>query len=92
MLVLTRKPGESIVLGNNIRVIVVEIAPGVVRLGIEAPREVSIVRAELHGAVEGENLRSLGKDTLPKDLLGSLRGRVKRGTNKPPRHRPGGER
>lgn len=87
MLVLTRKPGESIVLGNNIKVMVVEIAPGVVRLGIDAPREVSILRAELHGEVQGENLRSMGKERLPNDLLGSLRGRAT-GRGKPPKNRP----
>ena len=68
MLVLTRKQGESIVVGNQIRVKVVEISPGVVRLGIEAPREVSIVRAELHREVEGENLRSVAGDAPPASL------------------------
>ena len=73
MLVLTRKPGESIVIANNIRVQVVEIAPGVVRLGIEAPREVSIVRAELHGEIEGANRRAIAAANLPEGLAASLR-------------------
>ncbi len=73
MLVLSRKPGESIVVGNSIRVMVVEIAPGVVRLGIEAPREVSIVRAEIHREVEGENLRAAKSQAVPEALRGRLR-------------------
>lgn len=73
MLVLSRKLGESVVVGNNIRVVVVEVCGGVVRLGIEAPREVSIVRAEIHREVEGENLRASTTKGPSGDLLGRLR-------------------
>ncbi len=47
MLVLTRKPGERILIGEDIRVTVVRIGPNTVRLGIEAPRGVNIVRSEI---------------------------------------------
>ena len=47
MLVLSRKPGERILIGENISVTVVRIAPGVVRIGIEAPESMNIVREEL---------------------------------------------
>ena len=47
MLVLTRKVGELIVIGGNIRVSVTAIEKGRVRIGIEAPRDVNIVREEL---------------------------------------------
>jgi len=47
MLVLSRKLGESIVINNNIRVTVVDIDRGKIRLGIEAPRDVLIFRKEL---------------------------------------------
>lgn len=47
MLVLTRKEGEQIVLGENIRVIILAIKGKRVRLGLSAPPEVSIVRQEL---------------------------------------------
>ncbi len=47
MLVLTRKPGESIQLGSNINVVITSIGRGRVQIGIEAPREVSIRRSEL---------------------------------------------
>jgi carbon storage regulator len=47
MLVLTRKLMEKLFIGDNICVTVVRLEGGQVRLGIEAPREVSVVRAEL---------------------------------------------
>lgn len=55
MLVLSRRREESIVIGTNIVITVVEVQGGRVRLGIEAPREVSIRRQELvsrHDAAE----------------------------------------
>ena len=47
MLVLSRKPGERIQIGENIWVTVVRIGLNTVRLGIEAPQDVKILRAEL---------------------------------------------
>ena len=55
MLVLSRKPGEEIVIGNNIRLTVLAIDGGRVRLGFTAPAEVPILRYELHEA--GDHLR-----------------------------------
>ena len=50
MLVLTRKPGERIVIGENITVTVLKIQGHQIRLGIEAPKEIPIRRKELIGA------------------------------------------
>jgi carbon storage regulator len=47
MLVLSRKPGEELVIGDNIRLTVVAIRGGQVRLGITAPLTMPIVRQEL---------------------------------------------
>jgi len=47
MLVLTRKTDEAIVIGENIVVKVISVDNGVVKLGIDAPKEVSIIRNEL---------------------------------------------
>lgn len=47
MLVLTRKPGEAIEIGDGIRLIVVAVRGNTVKLGVEAPRHVRIVRQEL---------------------------------------------
>lgn len=49
MLVLSRKPGERIIVGENIVITVVRITANNVRLGIDAPRHVNIVREELCG-------------------------------------------
>ncbi len=47
MLVLTRYQGEEIVISDNIRVVVLETHRGYARIGIEAPKDVSILREEL---------------------------------------------
>lgn len=47
MLVLSRKPGEKILIGENVTVTIVRIGPNTVRIGIEAPRDMNIVREEL---------------------------------------------
>jgi carbon storage regulator len=49
MLVLSRKVGEKILIGNNISVTVVRLGPGIVRLGVEAPQDLAIVREEIKG-------------------------------------------
>jgi carbon storage regulator len=55
VLQLTRKPGQTIVIGDDIRVQVIQIAGGAVRIGIDAPRSVSIYREEIWDAVREEN-------------------------------------
>lgn len=55
MLILARKEDESIVIGDNITVKIVSIEKGVVKLGIEAPSDISILRSELLKAVEDAN-------------------------------------
>ena len=60
MLVLTRKSGESIVIGDEIVITVLEIRGGQVRLGVEAPRDVVIHRSEIHEQV-------LSEDTSPSE-------------------------
>lgn len=47
MLVLSRKPGERILIGDEVTVTIVRIGPNTVRLGIDAPRSMNIVREEL---------------------------------------------
>ena len=53
MLVLSRKLSEGIQIGENIRIVVVKIERNGVRLGIEAPADVTIVREELLAALDG---------------------------------------
>lgn len=47
MLVLSRKPGEKILIGDNVTITVIRIGPNTVRLGIDAPKDLNIVRQEL---------------------------------------------
>jgi carbon storage regulator len=54
MLVLTRKPGQSIMIGDGIEVQVLSVAGEKVRLGITAPRDVSIFRNEVYERIEDE--------------------------------------
>jgi carbon storage regulator len=54
MLVLTRKPGQSIMIGEGVEVQVLSVAGEKVRLGITAPREVSIFRNEVYDRIENE--------------------------------------
>lgn len=60
MLVLTRKLMEKLFIGDDICVTVVRLEGGQVRLGIEAPREVAVVRAELVPERDQEAMRSRG--------------------------------
>ena len=55
MLVLSRQRDESIIIGDNIVVTVVDVRGDKVRLGIEAPREVSVHRREVYEAMQREN-------------------------------------
>ncbi len=47
MLVLSRKPGEKILIGEDVVITIVRIGPNTCRIGIEAPRSMNIVREEL---------------------------------------------
>ncbi len=58
MLVLTRKIDESIIIGDNIEVKVVDISGKSVKIGIEAPRELSVHRKEVYEAILKENIEA----------------------------------
>jgi carbon storage regulator len=55
MLIITRRPGEKIMLGDEIVVHVMEIVGNSVRVGIQAPRSVPVYREEIWNAVREEN-------------------------------------
>jgi len=62
MLILTRKKDEAIRLGEDIRIVLVQIKGGQVRLGIECPPHLRVLREELYQAVRRENLKALSVD------------------------------
>jgi len=69
MLILTRKEGEGIRLGDHIRVVLVQLKGNQVRLGIECPNNMRVLREELYQAVRQENLAAMAADPAKvKDL------------------------
>lgn len=73
MLILSRRAGEAIRIGGGIRLVVIATDHGGVRLGIEAPSDVSILREELVLEVESENLRARAEHPRSlKDLMGAV--------------------
>jgi carbon storage regulator len=65
MLVLTRRTGQSIVIGNGITVTVLEVKGDQIRLGISAPRDVPVHREELVVALQEANLAAVLTDDTP---------------------------
>lgn len=65
MLVLSRQRDETIVIGDNIEVTVVDIRGDKVRLGINAPKEVTVHRKEVYEAIKRENKPGGGGQTPP---------------------------
>jgi len=59
MLVLSRKKGQSIIIGDNIEITVVEIKGDMVRIGINAPREVTVHRQEVFDQIAAENQQAV---------------------------------
>jgi carbon storage regulator len=65
MLVLTRKLGENIRIGDSVKITVLEVRSGQVKLGIEAPPEVKVHREEIYARIQEENRRAQGKAETP---------------------------
>jgi len=63
MLVISRKKGESFLIGNDIEVIIVKVEDGSVKLAIAAPKSITILRKELYTQVQNENKKATSQDT-----------------------------
>jgi carbon storage regulator len=76
MLVLTRRPSESIIIAGNIKITVVSVGPGRVKLGIEAPPNVRIDRQEIHEKLEqaADVLSAIGGEAASPDAQGTFIG------------------
>ena len=66
MLVLSRQRDESIIIGDNIEITVVDIRGDKVRLGVSAPKEISVHRKEVYDAIRRENREAA--QVKPEDL------------------------
>ena len=64
MLVLTRKPGQSIVINDNIEVTILEVKGESIRIGVEAPKNVTIYRHEIYEEIRKENLKTAQQSSL----------------------------
>ncbi len=72
MLVLTRKIGEGIIIGDDIKITVVELKGGGVRIGIDAPREMKIHRQEVFDRIKQENKEATQWDIADLNELSTL--------------------
>jgi len=67
MLILTRKPGQSINIGDDIKLTVLGVIGGQVRIGIDAPPKVIVHREEIYLKIQNENQKTAG--TIKDDLV-----------------------
>lgn len=81
MLILTRKEGEGIRLGDNIRIVLVQLKGNQVRVGIECPSNMRVLREELYQSVREENLAAMAAN--PSEVQ-HLPKHVRPGVLKPP--------
>ena len=72
MLVLSRKKNESIMIGENIEIVLVDIGYDQIKLGIKAPRSVTIHRKEVFEAIQKENIAAAKVQPKDFDILKDL--------------------
>jgi len=74
MLTLTRKVGESVCIGDNIKIVVKEVKGKQVRLGVIAPREIYVCREELYERIHQANVGATDTDVNILDSISGLFG------------------
>lgn len=75
MLVLTRKKNQSIMIGDDIEIVVLEIRGEQVRLGIKAPKDITVHRQEIYAQISEENIQAA--QTQPEDIPKTITGNQK---------------
>jgi carbon storage regulator len=75
MLVIRRRAGQAVRIGEQIEITVIETSGGTVKLGITAPRQIPVLRKEIAVALEENRRAALA---LPPERLGELLGRLRR--------------
>ncbi len=84
MLILTRKPGESIQIGDEIQIKILEVSRQFVKVGIEAPRSVKIHREEIYERIREENIRARDASVSGLSSAAKLMKKKKGGNVAPP--------
>ena len=82
MLILSRRAGESLTIGDEITITVVGVNGNQIRLGITAPREVRVLREEIYRAMHEENraaASAVDSEKRLKEVLQQVRGKTKGG-------------
>ena len=83
MLVLSRRKDETIMIGDDIEITIVDVRGDTVRLGIQAPRHVSVHRKEIYDAIQAENIAA-AKESIPdQTVVGGLGQLLKAGDGQP---------
>ncbi len=72
MLVLTRKIDQSIIIGDDIRIVIVDVRGDQVKLGIDAPKSVAVHRQEVYEDIQEENRRAVVSKEINLDELNRL--------------------
>jgi carbon storage regulator len=75
MLILTRKLGEAVNIGSEIKVTVLDIKGNSVRIGVEAPRQVAVHRSEIYELIQEQNTQAaaMAAEISLDEILGHLR-------------------
>ena len=68
MLVLARRLNESIMIGDDIEIVVIDIKGDQVKLGIKAPRKITVHRKEIYQEIKQENIAAISSDFDPSTL------------------------
>lgn len=76
MLILTRKKDESIIIDGNIEIKIIEIEDGKVKIGIDAPKDIDIIRKELYKKMQDENLAAFNNTSKLDDVRKFLNGKT----------------
>jgi carbon storage regulator len=78
MLILTRRLGESIAIGDDIKITFLDIDGRQLRIGIEAPKNVPVHRGEVYRIIQEQNLQAAVSDVKLSDLWGQINNPVRR--------------
>lgn len=76
MLVLTRKSGEGIRIGDDIKIVVIDVRENQIKLGIEAPQSLSVHREEIYLKIQDENIKAAAVSAA--DLTATLGDLIKK--------------